>query len=58
MKVEWLASDSSSFTTDTHWMGGWVDPDLVSTLWSREKFLVPAWNRTPGVKLVADLCIG
>jgi hypothetical protein len=31
----------------TYWTGGWVAPQPVWTLWSREKSLTPSGNRTP-----------
>jgi len=31
---------------NTHWMGGWVGPEVVLTKWQGEKIPVPASNPT------------
>jgi hypothetical protein len=36
-----------------HWIGGWVTPETVLTLWSGEKSPSPAGTRTPDVQPVA-----
>jgi hypothetical protein len=38
---------------DTHCIAGWVGPEPIRTLWSREKFLGPAVNRTLVVQPLA-----
>jgi hypothetical protein len=54
---EWSASCPCRFTrmeraTDTHWIGGWVGPELVWMLWRREKSCT-AGNWTQDIQPVA-----
>jgi hypothetical protein len=49
---EWLVSRPGRFTSGetapgTHWIGSWVVPQTLWTLWKREKTLSLAENRTP-----------
>jgi hypothetical protein len=37
----------------THWIGGWITPELVWTLLSGEKYLALARSRTPAAQHVA-----
>jgi len=52
---EWLVSSPSHFASDTHWMRGWVDPEVsMDAMTKREyPFSAPAGNRTPLVQPVA-----
>jgi hypothetical protein len=55
---DWSASRPSRFTPGeiapgTHWLRGWVAPEPVWTLWSREKSVFPAENRTLAIQPVA-----
>jgi hypothetical protein len=48
---EWSASGPSRFTPSetarsTNWTGGWVVPEPVWTLWSRDQYLTSTGNRT------------
>jgi hypothetical protein len=38
----------------THWIGGWVDPEAALETVEKNKYLVPAVNRTPAVQPVAS----
>jgi len=38
----------------THWIGRWVGPESVWTLWQREKFSSPAQNRTAVAQRYTD----
>jgi hypothetical protein len=49
---EWSASRPGHFSPrvrapGTHCIGGWVDPEPVSTRWWEEKFLAPTGTRIP-----------
>jgi hypothetical protein len=39
-----------------YWIGVWVAPQPVWTLWNREKISYPAVNRTPAAQLIAYCC--
>jgi hypothetical protein len=40
----------------THWIGGWVGPSPVWTIWRREESPALARNRTPAAQSVVHHC--
>jgi hypothetical protein len=52
---EWSTSLTGRFSPKerdpgTHWIVGWVGPEPVWMLWSREKSFFPTRNRNPAVQ--------
>jgi hypothetical protein len=57
--TEWSVSRPGRFTPGERtpsilYIGGWMDPQSVQTRQLRDKFLVPAGNRTPAVQHVKN----